>query len=156
VSARKKRAPGKRKSDVKSAPAATAAATGTAPLVAADGAPLVVPAHGNGLLKQGGDHDRPGRPPNAVRLLAAQLLRDKLLPRAAEVIGRSKDGDLHLRAIEKFSEVAHNEKMRLAKLAAGGVIAGRQGSGPVAAVQVHVSGGPTGVERAATEVHPPT
>jgi hypothetical protein len=129
--------------------AARKSGTKSGTLVAPDGTAMVAQPHG-GALKEGGDHARPGRPRNEVRELAAQLLKDKLLPRAVEVIGASTDGDLHLRAIEKLTEVGFNEKIRVAQTQAAGraAAAAASKSGSSASVEVHVSGGPTGVERA--------
>lgn len=122
--------------------------------VAADGAPLVVPTHGRGALKQGGDHPRPGRPREETRQVVRELLEKQLLPRAAEVIGRSKKVSDHLAGIAAFSEIGFNEKIRLARAEgqAKAAVAAAAQSGSNASVQVHVSGGPTGVERGVGEV----
>jgi hypothetical protein len=142
--------PKKKRVRAKKVPGKSGAKSGLPmPLAAADGAPLVPQPHG-GALKAGGDHARPGRPRDETRALVRQLLRDKVLPRAVEVIGASTDGDLHLRAIEKLTEVGFNEKIRVAQTQAAGraAAAAASKSGSSASVEVHVSGGPTGVERA--------
>ncbi len=83
----------------------------------------------------------PGRPSNRERQAFREALRTRVLPRLVELLEKSEDGDLILRAIQVFAEIGFNEKLRLAKATA------QANSNSNASVQVHLNGGPTGVER---------
>lgn len=62
--------------------------------------PMMVPAHGNGLLKRGGNHPRPGRPSDAIRRRLRGSLAERI-PTLRE-IADNKDEDTkdRLKAID--------------------------------------------------------
>lgn len=110
--------------------------------------PLIPQPHG-GALQRGGTNPGGGRPPDRTRAVFRELLREKLAPKAVEVVGRSKDARLHLEALDRFAAIGFNEKMRTEKMRAEGkaTAAAAAQAGASSNVQVHVSGGPTGLER---------
>ena len=66
---------------------------------------LVVPKHGRGLIKQGGDHPRPGRPPNELR----GTLRD-ILERGLPALEGFVEGRVPVKMVGKCEKCGHEHE----------------------------------------------